>query len=272
MVEFFIVLAGVFGAIVGSFLNVVVRRLPRGESFSHPASHCPKCEHPIRPWDNVPVLSWVILRGKCRDCAEPISIRHPVVDLLTAIFFAGVIGWVFFGELSKPSIFGTVLVVAAFLYLAAVSVALGLIDLDTHTLPNAIVLPSYVVGAALLVSAATVDGEWHRLLTASIGAVALFGAYFAMALLYPGGMGYGDVKLAGVLGMYLGWLGYGTLAVGAFFPFLLGGIFAVGLLSGRKAGRKSAIPFGPWMLAGSWVGIFSGGPLSRWYLSLFGLA
>jgi leader peptidase (prepilin peptidase)/N-methyltransferase len=162
--------------------------------------------------------------------------------------------------------------VIAFLYLAGVSIALALIDLDTHTLPNAIVLPSYLVGAGLLGAAGLLSADYPALLTAAFGGVALFGLYFLMALIYPGGMGLGDVKLAGLLGLYLGYLGWGPLVVGAFAAFLLGGLYALVLIALRKAGRKSGIPFGPWMLAGAWVGLFFGNTAWSGYLSLFGLS
>ena len=266
-----VVLAGILGTIIGSFLNVVVWRLPRGESLSHPASACPKCGHPIRWWDNIPVVSWIVLRGKCRDCGEPISTRYPAVEAFTGIFFAGVAWWIASGALGLESGIATILAAAAFLYLAAISVALTLIDLDVHRLPNKIVLPAYGVGFVLLGSASVVEGDWGQLLTAVIGAAILYVAYFLMALAYPAGMGFGDVKLAGVLGLYLAWLGWGELAVGAFAAFVLGGIFSLVLLIARRVSRKSGIPFGPWMLAGAWLGTFAGGIISERYLALFGL-
>jgi len=266
-----VVLAGILGTIIGSFLNVVVWRLPRGESLSHPASACPKCSHPIRWWDNIPVVSWLVLRGKCRDCGEPISTRYPAVEAFTGIFFAGVAWWIASGALGLESGIATIIATVAFLYLAAISVALTLIDLDVHRLPNKIVLPAYAVGFVLLGSASAVEGDWAQLLTAAIGAAILFVAYFLMALAYPAGMGFGDVKLAGVLGLYLAWLGWGQLAVGAFAAFVLGGIFSLVLLLARKVSRKSGIPFGPWMLAGAWLGTFAGGIISERYLALFGL-
>jgi len=204
----------------------------------------------------------------------------------TAVFFAVVAWWVVSGVSTVPttgiisaagvvdtSMAGAVAVaLVAFLYLAAVSVALTMIDLDTHTLPNRIVLTAYPIGATLLTGAAVMAGEAERLLPALIGAAALFGLYLLMALLYPGGMGLGDVKLAGMLGLYLGWLGWGPLAVGAFSAFLLGGLFSLVLVITRRANRKSGIPFGPWMLAGAWLGIFGGEAIATGYLSLFGLA
>src|SRR3990170_2318076 len=139
--------AGVFGSLIGSFLNVVIFRVPAGRSIVSPPSACGSCGAAIRPFDNVPVLSWLVLRGKCRDCSAPISARYPLVELGTALFFAGVAWFVFAGLPvgASPAIanIATVLTLVAFLYFAAISVALALIDLDTHRLPNSIVLPAY---------------------------------------------------------------------------------------------------------------------------------
>ena len=268
---------GIFGLLIGSFLNVVIFRVPHGRSIVWPPSTCGSCGVRVRPWDNIPIVSWVLLRGRCRDCSSPISVRYPLVELGTAILFAMVTWWALSGEgVSASSTSGfalaaTILALVAFLYLAAIGVALVFIDLDTRTLPNRIVLPAYPVAGALLAAAALFAEEPGRLLTALIGAVALFALYFAMAMLYSGGMGLGDVKLAGVLGLYLGWLGWAPLAVGAFCAFLLGGVFSLVLVIARGAGRRTAIPFGPWMIAGAWVGIFAGEQIASAYLALFRL-
>jgi leader peptidase (prepilin peptidase)/N-methyltransferase len=269
--------AGIFGALIGSFLNVVIFRIPAGRSIVSPPSACGNCGGRIRPWDNIPVISWLVLRGRCRDCASRISARYPLVELGTALLFALVAWWVLAptaraGSETTSGLIATAAALLAFLYLAAITVALAMIDIDTHTLPNAIVLPAYAVGGFLLLAAALFDGEPARLLTALAGGAAMFALYLVLALFYPGGMGLGDVKLAGVLGIYLGWLGWGSIAVGAFGGFLLGGVFAVLLLTTRRANRKSRIPFGPWMLAGAWVGIFAGNSIATGYLALFGLA
>jgi leader peptidase (prepilin peptidase)/N-methyltransferase len=245
----------VLGLLVGSFLNVVVWRVPRGESVVRPPSHCPSCDTPIRPRDNVPVVSWLLLRGRCRDCSAPISPRYPLVEIGTAATFA-VMALAIGFEPELP----------AFLYLAAIGVALCLIDIDVRRLPNAIVLPSYVVAAVLLGVAAAVDDAWDDLLRAGLGMLALYGFYFVLALIYPRGMGFGDVKLAGVLGLYLGWLGWAEVVAGAFLGFLFGGVVGGVLLLVRRAGRKSMIPFGPFMLAGALVAIIWGGALADLYL------
>jgi leader peptidase (prepilin peptidase) / N-methyltransferase len=249
------VLTAVLGLAVGSFLNVVVWRVPRGESVITPPSHCPVCEHPVRPRDNVPVLSWLLLRGRCRDCSNPISLRYPLVELGTsAVFVVLTIRIGFSAELP------------AYLYLGAIGVALALIDIDVKRLPNVIVLPSYIVSAVLLAAAALVEQEWTDLLRAGLGMAALYAFYFVLALVYPRGMGFGDVKLAGVLGGYLGWLGWAEVVSGGFLGFLFGGVVGGGLMLARRAGRRSMIPFGPFMLAGALVAILWGGALADLYL------
>ncbi|GEP28708.1 prepilin peptidase [Cryobacterium levicorallinum] len=270
------VFAGIFGLLIGSFLNVVIYRIPAGKSIVSPPSACGSCGARIRSYDNIPVLSWLLLRGKCRHCGAAFSVRYPLVELGTGVFFAVVALWVFSSGdggalVSTDALLAQIIVLVAFLYLAAVSVALAMIDLDTHTLPNKILLPVYPVGAVLLTAAALVSGEPGRLLSALIGAAALFGLYLALALISPGGMGLGDVKLAGVLGLYLGWLGWAPLIVGAFGAFLLGGLFGIGLLVSRKAGRRSSIPFGPWMLLAAWLGAVFGQSIAAGYLTLYGL-
>lgn len=261
MTALLVALCAVLGLAVGSFLNVVVWRVPRGDSVVSPPSACPSCGRPIRPVDNIPVVSWLVLSGRCRDCGERISPRYPLVELGTAVLFA-LTAWHF----------GPAWHLVAFLYLAAIGVALALIDLDVHRLPDAIVLPSYPVAAVLLGAAALLDGDPGLLPGAALGGVALFAFYFVLVFIYPAGMGFGDVKLAGVLGVYLGFLGLGPLVVGAFLAFLLGGLVGGVLMVLRRAGRKSKIPFGPFMLVGAGVAIFVGEPIVDWYLGVVGLS
>lgn len=258
-----VVLAGVLGLIIGSFLNVVVHRVPIGHSVVSPGSACPACEAPVRPRDNVPVVSWLLLRGRCRDCDVRISARYPLVEAATGLAFAGVVAWQGLSWTLLP-----------LLYLAAVSIALTLIDLDVRRLPDAIVLPSYAVLPLLLVPEAVATLEWWPLVRALIGGVALFLFYDVLALVYPrgGGMGGGDIKLAGVLGIALAWIGWGPLVVGAFAGFLLGGLYSVAIVVTGRAGMRSSIPFGPFMLAGAWVGLALGDTVADWYLRTSGLA
>lgn len=246
------------GLLIGSFLNVVIWRVPRGESVVRPPSHCPGCGAAIRQRDNVPVLSWLMLRGKCRDCKTRISARYPAVELLTAIVF-GLLAWRIGLDAALP----------AYLYLGAIGVALALIDIDVKRLPNAIVLPSYPVALGLLGVAAAVNQDLSAYIRALLGMVVLFGLYFLLAFVYPAGMGFGDVKLAGILGLYLGWLGWGEVVTGGFLGFLFGGIVGAALMAAQRAGRKSQIPFGPFMLAGALTAILWGGALADLYLDHF---
>lgn len=265
IVAILVIAAGVFGALIGSFLNVVIWRVPRGMSIVHPPSACPNCGAGVAPYDNIPVISYLVLRGRCRRCHAPISARYPIVEAATGVFFALL-------TLAALVSWWPLAALPALLYVAAISIALTMIDLDTHRLPNVIVIPSYVVVGALLVFASVFTGDYGALLRAAIGAVVLFGAYLLLSVAYPGGMGGGDVKLAGVLGMCLAWFGWAELIVGGFAAFLIGGVVGVALMLGRRATRKSAIPFGPWMLLGAWVGLVAGGATAQWYMNVTGLA
>lgn len=274
-VAFTVVFAGVFGLVIGSFLNVVVYRVPARIPLSR-ESRCPGCGAPVRPWQNVPVLSWLALRGRCASCDAPISPRYPLVEVATGLAFA-FLAWTMADAVATgatatsglDSQWAVAPVAVAYFYLAAISVALTLIDLDTHRLPNAIVLPSYIVLLALFTLACVLGGDWAALLRAAVAAGVLYGFYLILRLVRPGGMGGGDVKLAGVLGLALGWVGWGALLVGAFAAFLLGGVFGLALLAARRAGRKTAIPFGPWMIAGAWIGILIGEAVADWYVGFF---
>jgi leader peptidase (prepilin peptidase)/N-methyltransferase len=252
--------SALLGLVVGSFLNVVVHRVPLGQSVVRPASACPACTTPIRPRDNIPVAGWLLLRGACRTCAAPIAKRYPLVELGTGALFA-----------VAALRFGYDAALPAYLYLAAVGVALALIDIDHRRLPDALTLPSYPVAAILLGLAALAgsdSGSWPRAL---LGGAAMYAVYFLLCFAYPAGMGFGDVKLAGVLGMYTGWLGWDSWAVGLFLGFFLGGVFGIALIAARRGGRKSALPFGPFMLLGVLLAVLVGAQLSAGYLALTGL-
>ncbi|TPW71718.1 A24 family peptidase [Schumannella sp. 10F1B-5-1] len=272
-----IAVVGVLGALglaIGSFLNVVIYRVPNGLSVVRPASACPGCDTPIQGRDNVPLLSWLLLGGRCRSCRMRISARYPAIEAVTGLAFVGV-ALVFAPAIvtadSPAKAVAAALVLGALLYFAAISVALTMIDVDVHRLPNAIVYPAYPVLAVALVAAAIVGGEPGALLPALIGAAGSLLFYFILAFAYPGGMGLGDVKLAGAVGMLLGFFGWPQLAVGVAAAFVLGGIFGVVLIAIRRGGRKTGIPFGPWMLLGAWIGIFAGEPLAQAYLTLVGI-
>ena len=259
MTAFAAVFLALVGLVVGSFLNVVIYRVPAGESVVSPRSRCPGCGHPIRERDNIPVVSWLILRGRCRDCGTRISVRYPLVEAGHAALW-----------LVMLARFGLTWELPAYLYLASVGLALAAIDIDTKRLPNPLVLPSYVVGAVLLLLPAIAGPDWGAYLRAGVSAVALFAFYFILALIYPKGMGWGDVKLAGVLGLYLGWLSWGALVVGGFLGFLLGAVVGGVLMVVGRAGRKTKIPFGPFMLLGALLAILWGTSLWDAYLGTFG--
>jgi leader peptidase (prepilin peptidase)/N-methyltransferase len=250
------VLAGVLGLAIGSFLNVVIWRVPRGESVVRPPSHCPGCDRQIAGRDNVPVLSWLLLRGRCRHCGTPISVRYPVVELGTAVLFAVVAYRI-----------GPAPELPAYLYLTAVGVALAVIDLDHRRLPNALTLPSYLVLGALLTAASAATGDWAALVRAGIGMVAYYGVLFALAVAVPRGMGFGDVKLAGMLGMALGWLGWGELLVGFFLGFAYGALVSVVLVALGRAGRRTQVPFGPFLVAGALTAVVHGEAIAHLYVT-----
>ncbi|MGY6496775.1 MAG: prepilin peptidase, partial [Microcella sp.] len=250
-------------------------RVPAGVSVVSPASACPTCESPIRARDNVPVLSWLVLRGRCRDCSAPISARYPLVELGTAVLVALAALVAAPSLMSATSIPETIAASAWFLALAwfaAAGIALAAIDLDTHRLPNAIVYPTILMslGTALIAAGVTLDpGLAVRALG---GALALSAGYLALTLAWKGGMGLGDVKLAVAIGALLGWVGWGALAIGAFAAFLVGGVVAIALMIARRVERRGGIPFGPWMIVGAWIGIIAGPSLFDGYLNLVGLA
>ena len=252
--------AGLLGLLVGSFLNVVVHRVPRGESVVRPPSACPACGAPVRPRDNVPVVSWLLLRGRCRDCRAPVSRRYPLVELACAALFA-----------TMALRFGADPVLPAYAYLVAVGLALALIDIDCRRLPDALTLPGYPVLALLLGLGAVLGSDSGSLLRALAGGAAMYAVYFALCFAYPAGMGFGDVKLAGVLGMATGWLGWGAWTVGLFLGFFAGGAFGLLLVLARRGGRKTAVPFGPFMLLGALVAVLAGQPLAAAYLRSAGL-
>lgn len=271
----FTVLVGGFGSAIGSFLNVVVHRVPLARSVVHPPSACPNCGAAIRARDNIPVLSWLLLRGRCRDCAAPISVRYPLVELGTAAAFTLVaLRWLP-AVLASGSVAASVaaaLELLAFLYLAAVSIALALIDLETRRLPNRILVPAIVVEAVLMTASALLAADPAAIGRAAIGGAALFLLYLALALGTRGGMGFGDVKLAALMGIVTGWIGWSALIVGAFAAFVLGGLVGIVLLVARRATRRTAIPFGPWMILGAWSGIAFGSWIASAYLHVAGLA
>jgi leader peptidase (prepilin peptidase)/N-methyltransferase len=248
-------ICGVLGLAVGSFLNVVIHRLPRRESVVRPRSHCPGCNTEIRERDNIPVVSWLLLRGRCRDCGMRISARYPMVELATGALFVAM-------AFRVPEDWA----LPAFLVLAAACLAGSIIDLEHLLLPDRLVFPSLALAAPLLLLAAAVDGEWDRFLRAVIGALLASGALLLLALLKAGAMGGGDVKLALLLGLCLGWLSLGHVALGLFLGFLLGSVVGIALLLTRSRGIKDHFAFGPFLAAGTLLSVWWGSQLLDWYV------
>jgi leader peptidase (prepilin peptidase)/N-methyltransferase len=251
------VLAGLLGLAFGSFANVVIHRVPRGESLVRPGSRCPACGVPIPWYDNLPVAGWLLLRGRCRACRAPISWSYPVVELAMGLLWALVtlrlvtagLGWA----------------VPAYLALTFICVVLAVIDARTRLLPNRITYPAFPVMLSLLLLASVGLGDLGRLARGLLAAVAVGGLFLVLALISPRGMGLGDVKLAPTLGLALGWLSWGAVAFGVFAGFLLGGLAGLAAIAVLGLTRKSLLPFGPWLVTGALLGVLAGADVAGWY-------
>lgn len=246
---------GFIGLLIGSFVNVVAWRIPRGISVITPPSACPACDHEIRFRDNIPLIGWLILRGRCRECGAPISIRYPVVELATGALFA-----------AMAAMLGSVWVLVAFWWFSAVAIALVLTDLDFKRIPNRILYPGTVVATMLLGVGAALDGDLAQFGRALLGGAGYFLLLLLVALLARGGFGFGDVKLAALLGQFTAFRSWGSLFTGVVGAFVIGGLLSIGLLVLRRVGRKDAIPFGPSMVLGAYLGITAGESIAAWYL------
>lgn len=249
------VVCGVLGLCVGSFLNVVIYRVPRRESVVRPRSKCPSCDTPVAERDNIPVLSWLMLRGRCRACGARIRVRYPLVEAASAGLFVAA-GIHFSHSWALP----------AFCVFFAALLAITVIDFDHFIIPNRVIYPTLFITAPLLVAASALGGNWRAAEHAAIGGVAGFLALFVVHLVSPRGMGFGDVRLAGVIGMMLGWLGLGFAALALFLAFLLASVIGLGLMVTRIKGRKDAVPFGPFMAAGALIAALWGREILDAYL------
>ena len=250
---------GLLGLIFGSFANVVIHRVPAGESLSSPPSTCPSCGNRIRAYDNIPVVSWLVLRGKCRHCDQRISPRYPLVELSMGLIFAAVGARV-----------GLNWTLAGFLLFAWLLVVVAVIDAYTRKIPNRLTYPLTPALLVLMVVAAFLNGEPSQALAAILGGVGGFIGLLLLALIQPKGMGMGDVKLAGFIGIGLGYLGWGYVVLGLFGGFLLGGVISILLLVTRSRGRRDMIPFGPYLSAGAIIALLFGEPMIAAYVRSLG--
>jgi len=235
------------GMVVGSFLNVVIYRVPLKLSIIRPRSACPQCRHPIAERDNIPVLSWIILRGRCRHCHSPISVRYPLVEASTGVLFA-LTAWRI----------GPHFDLGVFLVLDGSLIALALIDLEHLLLPRSIVYPTLGAVIGWLVASAAYYDQWHRLQIAAVCGAAWFIVFWLLNFFSPRSLGYGDVRLSLVLGIALGWLGVGDVLIGFFAANLLGAIIGLTLIGFKKMSRDQPIPYGVYLAAGATLAVLIG--------------
>ena len=255
-----------FGLIVGSFLNVCIYRLPRSMSIIMPPSSCPSCNTPIRPWENIPVLSYIFLRGKCRGCSGKITMRYPLVELLNAVFYLVVLKYFSIGW-HLPFLFG---------FVSAI-IVITFIDLDFQIIPDAITLPGTVIGvigASLFIPdpfiAPQIDFTRQTSLVVGIsnsliGLLTGGGLFYLIAILSRGGMGGGDIKMMAMVGAFMGWK---AVLLTTFIGSLTGSVIGIFLMVFKGKGRKTKIPFGPFLACGSVVTLFFGGRILKWYFGL----
>ena len=240
----------VFVLLIGSFVGVVVDRVPRKESIVSPPSHCVACEAPIRPYDNIPVISYVALRGRCRACHTRIPPRDALLELGTGILFV-LLAWRLGSAWALP----------AYCVFAATAVAISAIDIEHMRIPSAVVYATAVLGAPLLVLASAGTHDWSALESAAIGGAGAFATFFALFYAVPKGIGFGDVRFAGLCGGFLGWLGYREVVAGFLISFVVAGVPAALLLAMHKVKRQTKIPFGPFLAAGTVIAVLFGAPI-----------
>lgn len=246
------VISGVFGLVIGSFLNVVVHRVPAGQSLSRPRSACPGCSEPIAAYDNIPLVSWLVLRGRCRRCQQPISARYPLVEAGTAALLVGVglrFGW----SWTTP---------AVDIFVAGL-LALACVDLERYLLPRRIVYTTGLLSGGLLVVASAATGSWDHLEVGAACAAVAFGVFWALNRANPRWLGFGDVRLAAVIGLVLGWLGADYALVGFLVANLAGVIVAGTLMVSGRMSRSTPMPYGVFLAAGSVFTVLAGGPLTQ---------
>jgi len=250
-----VALMGMLGLMVGSFSNVCVHRIPRGESVVHPRSRCPACGSMIAWYDNIPVFSWLLLRGRCRKCGGRISARYPLLELLMGASWAA-LAW----HYGPTLFFAEAIVLVTLLWI------LTLIDLETYLLPNVLTLPGIAIGLGF--------AWWHgMLLDGAIGALAGYGVFWLVAKLFflatrREGMGYGDFKLLAMLGAFMGWQALPFIVL---LSSLTGAVIGSIFLLLAKRGMRSEIPFGPYLALAGMIWFLWGGEILGWYTGIAGM-
>jgi leader peptidase (prepilin peptidase)/N-methyltransferase len=254
-----VIAAALGGLLVGSFLNVVAHRLPRGESLVRPRSRCTECGTQLRAIDNVPVISWLALRGRCHHCGTSISARYPIVELVTGALYIAVVASQDDAVVASQD---DALRIVLGLLLVTALVPITLIDLELRIIPNVITGPA-ALAAVIAIAALDIDFLPEALIAGAAGG----GFFLVAAILYPRGMGMGDVKLAGMLGLYLG----RAVAPAIFIALIAGVVVGAAVIArkGAKEGRKTAVPFGPFLALGGMIAFFAGADLVDAYLDTF---
>ena len=248
--DVFVPFLGLFGLAIGSFLGAAAHRVPRGESLVRPGSHCPACGHALAFWENVPLLSYLLLRGRCSACGIRITLRYPAMEALTGLLFA-----------AAAARFGPTPELAPALLMISILILVSFIDLERRIIPNKIVLPGIAAGLAL-----TLLAYPDTPLRPFVGIVAGGGLFFLLAVIKPAGLGGGDVKLAAFLGVFLG----SAVLLALFVGVMAGAVVGVALMVLGIKGRKDPIPFGPFLSLGGLVALLGGPEIIRWYLGLGG--
>ena len=268
-------MAVVYGLVFGSFANAVAYRVPTGETL-WTRSHYPKCDAQIKAWQNIPVLSWLFLRGKCANCKEPISIQYPAIELLTGVLF-GLLTWFVikqdyanFYYFPYYSIIPPILIAVVLCYFAFIGVVLSIIDFKTMTLPTKLIYSTWIGSIVLLSIASYVMKDFDSIKTMLIGGAASMLFYGIIWFVVPRGFGFGDVRLVLLTGSILGWFGIGHAVLGVMLPFILSSIVMVPLLLLKVVDRKTKVPLGPWIIAATIITVFFGDIIVNTYLSIGG--